>query len=95
MVDSVNTGDSVEAGVGKWQRPGSIRSPKLGPLGQATLGGKRTRCRNRLFMDINADNRTTGGSGDPQCRASCSTSDIQQALPGRKVEPLQKLVLLV
>src|ERR1700720_1405700 len=46
-------------------------------------------------MDVKADNRTAGGSGDPQGWASSSTGDIQQALPGRKVEPLQKLVLLV
>ena len=95
VVDGVNTGDGVEAGVRKWQRPGSIYSLKLGALGQAALGGKRIRGRDRLFMDVNADDRTAGGSGDPQGRASCATSDIEQALPGGKVEPLQKPVLLV
>jgi hypothetical protein len=46
-------------------------------------------------MDVNADNRAAGGVGDPQCGTSRSTRDIQQVLPGGKVEPLQKPVLLV
>jgi hypothetical protein len=73
---------------------GSIYNLKLGSLSQAALGGKRAGSRDRLFMDIKTDNRTAGGSGDPQGRASSATGDIQQALPSGKVEPLQKLVLL-
>src|ERR1700741_4893520 len=45
-------------------------------------------------MNVNADHRTAGGSGDSQRRTSCSTSNIEQCLPWRKFEPLQKPVLL-
>jgi len=48
-------------------------APNLGLLGQAALGCQRTRRRNCLFMNVNADYRSTGGSGDAQRRASCST----------------------
>jgi hypothetical protein len=40
VLDRVNTGDGVEAGVRKWQRPGCIYRPKFGALGQAALGCK-------------------------------------------------------
>src|SRR5882672_9885882 len=46
-------------------------------------------------MNVNADNRTTGVSGDSQRRSPCSTTNIEQCGPRRKLEPLQKPVLLV
>src|SRR5215469_8108948 len=46
-------------------------------------------------MRIDADNRTAGHSGDSQSGTSCSTSDIEQNLPGSKVKPVEKPVLLV
>ncbi len=45
-----------------------ISRPKFGALGQGALGCQRTRRRNCLLMNVNADNRTTGGRGDAQRR---------------------------
>src|SRR5215467_11778542 len=44
---------------------------------------------------MDTDNRTAGDSGDPQRGASGSTPHIQQDLPRSKIEPLQKLVVLI
>src|SRR3982074_2675678 len=36
-----------------------------------------------------------GGGGEPQPRASCPKSDIEQRLPGRKFEPLLEVIQLL
>src|SRR5262249_15994346 len=95
MVDGVDTNDGVEAGVGEWQNPGSVRDLKLHTWGEPTLCYQRI-CRCYcLLMSIDANNRTTGYAGHAQGGASCSTSNVKQGLPSRKIEPSQKPILLV
>jgi hypothetical protein len=59
------------------------------------LDGKGLGGSDCIFMRIDADDRTSGDTGDPQSRTSCSTSDIEQDFLWTKVKPLQEPVLLV
>jgi hypothetical protein len=45
-------------------------------------------------VNFKANDRTAGRSGDPQRRAACPTSNIEQGLLRGEVQPLQKNVLL-
>src|SRR5437016_426682 len=46
-------------------------------------------------MKVDSDHRTTCNRGDPQHRASRPTSNVEQRLPNRNFQPLQKPVLLL
>src|SRR5579864_6030043 len=46
-------------------------------------------------MNVDTDHRTTCNRGDPQHRASRPTSNVEQRLPNRNFQPLQKPVLLL
>src|SRR5438309_4928516 len=46
-------------------------------------------------MNVDTDYRTTCNRGDPQHRASRPTSNVEQRLPNRNFQPLQKPVLLL
>src|SRR5882724_999881 len=95
MIDGVDAGDGIEAGIGEGQLCGRIGNPKSSALGQSALRGERVGCCNCLFMNVNSDDRTAGASRDSQHRASRSASNVEQGLARRKIEPAQKLVLFV
>ena len=95
MVDRVDASDCVKARVRKRERLCGVHNPKSSDLAQAALGCKQTCGRNCLFMNVNPDDGTAGGSCDTQRRASGSTRNIEQGLAGKKVKPAEELVLLV
>src|SRR6266536_4864403 len=94
MVDGVNAGNCIEAGVGKWQWGGGIGDVKFNQMGHAPLGCKGICVRNRLFLHVNADEGTARGFDDANRGATGAACDIEQDLAGSKVKPAHKRVLL-